>query len=224
MDRKMDTPIKVNYQFTDNAYVASQWLEDLPDLFAADFEVASKFSAKTKEHMKVRLDVVPNLSFEEKRVLKQKIASDGLSHPSMTVVTHLSIAWSDRDSIVIVCSNNKIRDMVYDFLINTDKTQIWHNATFDFKHIYYRTGYIPKNYIDTMLLAKCILNDANSFKDNVNLKALMAYAYGDWAISKDNFTLEEMWDENMIKYAATDSPATYKLYHDILEDQNKWKI
>lgn len=52
----------------------------------------------------------------------------------------------------------------------------------------------------------------------------MAYAYGDWAISKENFTLEEMWDENMIRYAATDSPATYKLYQDILSDLNKWKI
>ena len=75
-----------------------------------------------------------------------------------------------------------------------------------------------------MLLARCILNDANGFKNNVGLKELMAYAYGDWAISKDNFTLEEMWDENIIRYTATDSPATYKLYQDILEDQNKWKI
>ena len=52
----------------------------------------------------------------------------------------------------------------------------------------------------------------------------MGYAYGDWAISKEDFTLEEMWSESMIKYAATDSPATYKLYHDILEDLSKWKI
>ena len=52
----------------------------------------------------------------------------------------------------------------------------------------------------------------------------MAYAYGDWAISKENFTLEEMYDENMIRYAATDSPATYRLYQDILKDLNGWKI
>lgn len=220
----MDTLIKVNYEYSDNAFKVSRWLEELPELFAADFEVASKFTAKEKEHLQIRLDTLHNLSFEEKRVLQQQIESDGLSHPSLTVITHLSIGWSDRDSKVIVCSNNKIRDIVYNFLINTNKTQIWHNATFDFKHIYYRTGYIPKNYIDTMLLARCILNDANGFKNNVGLKELMAYAYGDWAISKDNFTLEEMWDENMIRYAATDSPATYKLYQDILEDQNKWKI
>ena len=220
----MDTSIKVSYEYSDNAFKVSRWLEELPELFAADFEVASRFTAKEKEHLRIRLETMKNLSFEERRVLQQQIESDGLSHPSLTVITHLSVGWSDRDSKVIVCSNNKIRDIVYDFLINTDKTQIWHNATFDFKHILYRTGYIPKNYIDTMLLARCILNDANGFKNNVGLKELMAYAYGDWAISRDNFTLEEMWDENMIRYAATDSPAIYKLYQDILEDQNKWKI
>ena len=48
----------------------------------------------------------------------------------------------------------------------------------------------------------------------------MAYAYGAWAIAKDNFTLDEMYDENMIKYSATDACATYKLYQDILKDQN----
>ena len=36
----------------------------------------------------------------------------------------------------------------------------------------------------------------------------------------DNFTLDEMYDENMIKYSATDACATYKLYQDILKDQN----
>lgn len=71
-----------------------------------------------------------------------------------------------------------------------------------------------------MLLAKCILNDANQFKNDVRLKSLMAYAYGAWAIAKDNFTLDEMYDENMIKYSATDACATYKLYQDILKDQN----
>lgn len=113
---------------------------------------------------------------------------------------------------------------MFKFLTETTSTQIWHNASFDFKHIFYNTGKLPKNYIDTQLLAKCILNDADSFKDRTGLKDLMAYAYGDWAISKENFTLEEMYDENMIRYAATDSPATYRLYQDILKDLNGWKI
>lgn len=219
----MEYPIKVNYQYTNNMYRAKQWLDNLPDLFAADFEVSSKYTLEEKEIFKYRLDN-NDLSFEEKRLLLQKLSSNGLSHPSLTVITHLSVGWSDRDSYVIVCDNNQIRKLVYNFLTTTTKTQIWHNCCFDFKHISYNTDKLPINYIDTQLLAKSILNDANSFRDKTGLKDLMAYAYGDWAISKENFTLEEMWDENMIRYAATDSPATYKLYQDILSDLNKWKI
>lgn len=220
----MEFPIHVNYEYTDNTYIAAKWLEELPDLFAADFEVASKYTVKDKELIQFRLDNKKDLSFEDIRIAKQKINSNGLSHPKLTVITHLSVGWDKDQSKVIICSNNTIRNLIYNFLISTNKTQIWHNATFDFGHIYYNTGIIPKNYIDTMLLAKCILNNANSFKDNVKLKELMAYAYGDWAISKDNFTLEDMWDPNMIRYSATDSAATYKLYTDIMEDQQKWKI
>ena len=219
----MEYPIKVNYKYTNNTYKAKQWLDNLPDLFAADFEVASKYTKKEKEVFKYRLDH-RKLTDEEYRLNLQAYMSDGLSYPSLTVVTHLSVGWSDRDSKVIICDTNHIRNLVFDFLINTNKKQIWHNASFDFKHIFYNTGKIPKSYIDTQLLAKCILNDADSFKDRTGLKELMAYAYGDWGISKENFTLEEMYDLNMIRYAATDSPATYKLYQDILQDLNKWKI
>lgn len=216
-------PIIVNYDYTNDYDTANQWLQELPDLFAADFEVASKYTAKEKEVFKYRVDH-RKLTDEEYRLNLQALVSDGLSYPSLTVVTHLSVGWSDRDSKVIICDNDHIRNLVFSFLTTTTKRQIWHNASFDFKHIYYHTGKIPKNYIDTQLLAKCILNDADSLRDKTGLKELMAYAYGDWGISKENFTLEEMYDANMIRYAATDSPATYKLYQDILQDLNGWKI
>lgn len=219
----MDYPIQVNYEYTNNLYKAKKWLQELPDLFAADFEVASRFTAKEKEHIKYKLDNY-HLKDESKRILLQQLTSNGLSHPSLTVITHLSVGWSDRDSYVIVCDNPAIRNLVYQFLITTPKQQLWHNAVFDFKHIFYHTGVLPSNYIDTQLLAKSILNDADSFKDRTGLKELMAYAYADWAISKEDFTLEEMWSESMIKYAAIDSPACFRLYQDILESLNKWKI
>ena len=218
----MDSPIVVNYEYTNNLYKAKQWLNNLPDLFAADFEVASKFTKKQKEVLKLRLENCYNN--EKQRILLQQITSDGLSHPSLTYITHLSIGWTDRDSYVIVCDTEQIRELILNFLVTTNKLQLWHNSVFDFKHIKYHTNVIPLNYLDTQLLARSILNDANSFNDRTSLKELMSYAYGEWALSKDDFTLEEMWSESMIKYAATDSPATYKLYHDILEDLSKWKI
>jgi hypothetical protein len=219
----MEFPIKVNYKHTNNAYEAQQWLNSLPDLFAADFETASMYTDARKNIIKFQLDNF-NLTPEKRRVLLQQLTSDGLSHPSLTVITHLSVGWSDKDSCVIVCDTPNIRQLVFNFLTTTDKTQLWHNSIFDFKHIFSNTNKLPKKYIDTQLLAKSILNDANSFRDKTSLKELMAYAYGDWAISKDSFTLEDMYDETMIRYAATDSCATFKLYTDIMQDLDTWKI
>ena len=218
----MEYPIKVNYKYTNNLYKAKQWLDNLPDLFAADFEIASKYTTKQKELIKLRLE--PLLDFEKQRVLLQQLTSDGLSHPSLTSITHLSVAWSDRDSYVIVCDNERIRELILEFLITTNKQQLWHNAVFDFKHINYHTGAIPKNFVDTQILSKCLLNDANSFNDLTGLKELMAYAYGDWTLSKDSFTLEHMWEETTVRYSATDSASCFKLYEDINKDLAKWKI
>ena len=219
----MDTPIIVNYEYTNNLYKAKQWLSNLPDLFAADFEVASKYTKRQKDLIKHRLDNY-KLSFEKERVLLQQLTSDGLSHPSLTVITHLSVGWTDRDSKVIVCDTERIRMLVLEFLISTEKEQLWHNSVFDFKHIFYHTGVLPSNYIDTQLLAKSILNDADSFKDRTSLKELMQYKYGTWAISKDDFTLEEMWNPATIEYSAIDSCATFGLYQDIQTDLAAWKI
>ena len=219
----MQYPIQVNYQYTNNCYKAKLWLDNLPELFAADFEVASKWTVKEKEKIKNTINT-HKLSFKREKTLLQQLNADGLSHPSLTSITHLSVAKSNKDSYVIVCDNERIRSLILNFLITTDKKQLWHNSIFDFKHIFYHTKTLPKSYEDTQLLSKSLLNDANSFKDRIGLKELMGYAYGDWAIAKDNFALETMWDTKTIRYSAIDSCATYKLYEDIKEDLTEWKI
>jgi len=212
--------IVVNYDYTNNLYIANKWLKGLPELFAADFEVASKWSKDYKSILQWRLNNFSNLSEEQKRVWLQYIQSNGFSHPSLSVITHLSVAWSNKDAYIIICDNNRIRHLIYNFLTTIPSTQIWHNAVFDFKHIFFHSGNLPKSYIDTQLLAKCLLNNANSARDRTGLKDLMAYAYGEWSISKEHYTLEEMWNENTIRYSATDSCATFKLYEDIQEEIN----
>lgn len=219
----MLNPIVVNYEYTSNLYQAKQWLESLTSPFAADFEVASRFSKEEKELFKFRLENF-NLPFEEVVLLKQYLLSDGLSHPSLTYITHLSVANSEDKAYVIVCPTDTIRAYITHFLITTEHMQIWHNACYDFKHLYYHTNKIPKNYTDTQLLSKNLINDADSFKGRTGLKELMGNHYGDWAISKDNFTLEEMWNESTIRYSAIDSTATYKLYTLIQEELTSWKI
>lgn len=213
----MQISIHVEYEYTNDMYKTKKWLEDLPDIIACDFEVSSKFTAKEKELIKYKLNNY-SLDKEQIRVLQQELDSNGLSHPSLTRVTHFSVAKAHNKSYVIICDDYRIRQMVYNYLVNTDKLQLWHNAQFDWKHIYYHTNTFPKNYLDTMLLSKSLLNSANSIYSKVGLKELMAYTYGEWAISKENFTLEEMWNPNTIKYAAIDSAATYKLYEDLQEE------
>jgi len=216
--------IVVNYEYTNNLYKAKKWLNSLPDLFAADFEVASKYTNKEKDILKYSIDNYTNIPFADRRIWLQKYNSNGLSHPGLTCITHLSVAWSNTDAYVIICDASNIRQLIYYFLTTTNKTQIWHNSIYDFRHILFHTGTVPDKYIDTQLLAKCLINDANPLKDKIGLKELMEYAYGEWAISKDDFTLEEMWNKNTIKYAATDACATFMLYEDIQEEINKWKI
>lgn len=218
--------IKVTWEATDNLYKANKWLNDLAPLAAYDFEVGSAYNDKQKKLIKYKLDNY-SMSFEDRRQLLQNLESDGLSHPSLTVITHLSIANSDHEGKVIICSSNAIRKLILNYLVTTDKLQLWHNIGYDGRIIYYHTGKLPKRYIDTQLLAKTILNDANPARDNTGLKTLMSYCYGAWSIAKDNlFNQENMWDTRMLEYAATDACATYKLYQDIINDitHSNWSI
>ena len=207
--------IKVDYKHTSIPYLIHQYLREIDHnhkLIACDFETANKCSSKEMELLQVRYNLKPSLS------LLQQIEATGLSHPSLTVITHLSIAWSDRDAIVIVCDTDLNRRIVYNWLISTDCVQLWHNLSFDGKYIVYHTGRLPKNYEDTQLYTKTLVNDADNQESLTGLKHLMGNYYGDWALTEDiQFTLENMYDPRMIKYAAIDACATYKLYQLINE-------
>lgn len=89
-------------------------------------------------------------------------------------------------------------------------------SSFDFRHIYYHTGRMPINYEDTQIFAKCLLNHVDTYKANTGLKELVT-CYGQWGISSDNFTVDRMYDEHVIKYAATDACSTYWLWNSIQE-------
>jgi hypothetical protein len=218
-------PLHVSFKSTSSTYWGSKWLESLPDLFAADFEVAPRADGSQKKMDQWRLDKFsPVLSREEKRLLKQSVNSTGLSHPSLTTVTHLSVAWSDHDAYVLVCEDPNMVDMLMRFLVNTDKTMLFHNFGYDGGIIYYYTHKLPKHVIDTQLLAKSILNNADHLKGETGLKTLMSYKYSKWGLSKDSFTLEEQNKDYMLEYSATDACATYALYQDILKDLEAWKI
>ena len=199
--------IKVNYTYSDEINTIKSTLEYLPNIIACDFEVANKYYKNEIEELKL---LNYNILTDN---INQQINANGLSHPSLTTITHFNIAWSDKDAFVCICKDLDIKNYIYEFLTTTKILQLWHNTCFDFKHIYYHTKKFPINFEDTMLLAKCLKNDANGMKGKVGLKELMGNYYGAWGQAREaDFILENMYNETMLLYSATDACATYKLY------------
>lgn len=191
------------YDYTDDVNIANQWLSELTETTAFDFEVASMYN-KTN-----RKEAVKSLS----SIDEYKIAyTTGLSYPSMTKLTHLGFSNKEDYGRVIILKDDEITKVVLDYLVNTDIKQIWHNATFDFRHILYYTNKLPKNYEDTRLIVKSKKNNVDQFLGSTSLKLLMKKYYGEWEKERVDFEIENMYDNTLIKYTAIDVCATYKLY------------
>lgn len=208
----------INYTYSKNASTIISKLNQLPDLIACDFETASKWTDEEKEAMKTFLEEHDEeVCRDEKREIRQYIESNGLSHPSLTYITHLSVAWSPTESFVAILDNETTRNRVLRWLVNTERKQIWHNLSFDGKHIMYHTGKLPKNYEDSEVLAKTLLNHVNVFFAKVGLKHLMGHAYGDWGVEATHFNLSNIYNEKLIEYAGIDACATYKVWLEMQE-------
>ena len=210
-------PIKVTYKVARSAFKASQFLDEIKqaDLFAADFEASVKYTPEQRQAMQAELDTNPS----KLRAIQLRSALDAtaLDHPSHCTLTHLSIATNDHSAYVFILDNRQITNLVLEFLVTTPIKQVWHNASYDFKHLLYHTGRMPLNYEDTQIFAKCLVNHVDTYKANTGLKELCGSTYGAWSLSSDNFDLSHMYDETMLQYAAIDSAATFWLYNKLLD-------
>lgn len=209
----MIQPINVTYKATSSAYVANQWLRSLPELIACDFETAVKYTPEQLASFQKQLDAATTM--RERIHLESLVNATALDHPSKVDITHFQVAWSESEAYVFILDNKRIHDLVLYWLVTTDRKQIWHNASFDFKHIHYHTGKFPRDYEDSALMAKSILNHVETNRAKVGLKELASKWYGSWAISPDHFTKDQMYDPQVLLYAATDPCATFKLYKSI---------
>ena len=208
---KVEHSIEVDYKSTNDPIVAKEWLSGLPELFSADFETAVRYSNEVIKEAKEKM-VDESLSKKE-RIAYQAIAkSSALGHPSHCTITHCSIAYSEKNAYVFIIDDQPIADVVLDFLVSTDRTQVWHNYAYDGRFLRYYTYKDAKNVEDTQIFAKTLVNHVEVFKAKTGLKDLAGHWYGDWGISADNFTVQQQYDENVLKYAAIDACATYKLW------------
>lgn len=203
----------VTFQSTTSATEAQTWLNSLTvSTVACDFESASRYTEAEKAEFTAQLETA---SRSEKHVLLQRINSDGLSHPSLSQLTHFSLAYSESEAYVFILDNPEIHSVVLDWIVTTEIKQIWHNLCFDGKHIYYNRKRLPKDYEDSQILAKTLLNHVDNTKSATGLKHLMGYKFGAWAVSSDFFSLDQMYNPDLLHYAATDSCATLTLWNEI---------
>ena len=208
--------IKVDYQSTDDPKVAKLWLESLPDTFSADFETAVRYTKEVVEEAKLLMvhTAIPKLD----RVKYQAIATaTALGHPSHCTITHCSIAYSESEAYVFIISSQEIADVVLNFLVETERVQVWHNYCYDGRFLMYYANKNAKNVEDTQIFAKTLINHVDILKASTKLKVLMGPWYGDWGISVDNFTISQQYEKHVLEYSAIDACATYKLW-DYLND------
>ena len=211
----MEKPIQVTYKVARNSYAANKLISEIRnyDTFSADFEAATKYTPEEREAMEAELEQNPT---KRRRIqLESTLAATALDHPAHVALTHCSIAVSDNEAYVFILDNKPITTLVLNFLVTTQQRQVWHNATFDFKHIYYHIGKLPQLFEDTQILAKTILNHVEVFRANTGLKQLAGHKYGNWAISTDNFDLSTIYDDHVHHYAAIDACATFWLWNSI---------
>lgn len=209
--------IQVSYKATNKIYQANQWLKEIAnyDTVAMDFEVAIKYSQEELNSFKLVLESSDSTHLEKVEA-QAKLDACALDHPSHCTITHFQVAISESESYVFILDNPKITKRVLNYIVTTTQRQVWHNLTYDGKHIMYHTGLFPINYEDTQIFAKTLINHVDIHKAKTGLKELAGHAYGDWGISPDNFNLSQMYDPKVLLYAATDPCATMWVWNKLL--------
>jgi hypothetical protein len=217
----LPSPTTVTYDVARTAFKAKQFLDQVrtSPIFAADFEVAIKYTSDEIEEWK-RLLQKAELTKLERVSLESRLAATALDHPSHCTITHCSIATSDSHAYVFILDNPSITNYVLNFLVTTLQQQVWHNASYDFRHLYYYIGKFPINYEDSQILAKCLINHVEIYKARTGLKELAGTWYGAWGISADCFTLAQIYEPHVLHYAAIDACATYKLWNFLQDECN----
>jgi len=210
--------IKVTYKSTNNILKANKFLQEISasPVIACDFEVASRYYNEDLIEFNNILDSTESTHLQ-KMEAKSKLNSDALGHPSHTTLTHLSVAANESEAYVFILDSVPIIERILNFLTTTTQLQIWHNASFDFKHVHYYMNKFPINYEDTQIYTKTLINHVEVHKATTGLKELAGHAYGGWGISSDNFTIEQMYEPHILLYAGTDACATMWIWNRIQE-------
>jgi hypothetical protein len=215
-----DKIIDVKYTLYTSTYSIKKQLPKILErckLLAFDTETRSVYNKEKREEAKEYLKATETSDFyyKQARVVAE---SSGLSYPSIVNTTHFIFGESRDTSHVVVCTTPEQELFVWNLVADYDGKLLVHNSLFDLKIMFQRTGKLPKDFVDTALMVKGMINHVNIWKCKTGLKVLMGEYYpAKWSLMDDYEPLD--WkNENFILYCAIDGCATYFLHTLILEE------
>lgn len=209
--------IKVKYHVASTSYTVKKALKALEnyEFLSFDTESRSLYTAKDREEAKAFLKEHTESSPGRKSAMVAAHSS-GLSHPSITRVTHFIFGLSQSFSVILIAHDAHTEMMVWKWMLRFNGKFLIHRTMHDLKIMLDRVGDLPKNYDDTQLLAKSFINNAEPWKAKVGLKELMADDYSPQWVLMNDYEPENFEDPKFLKYAAIDGAATFKLWCDIM--------
>jgi len=212
--------INVSYKVYTTYYGIAKKLNTLTKIpiLSLDLELQSIYSISEREEAKLLLkNNIQNLTRDDMLLCKVVARASGLSHPSITKITHIIFGLSESESIIFIINDNKSRDLVLNWVINFKGKLLIHNTGFDLKIIHYHTNNFPKDFEDTQLLAKCLINHCDNWKANTGLKELMSSYYDPKWLMIESYDIQNYKDKAFLRYSAIDGAATFKLWEQLQE-------
>jgi len=212
----MNEYIKVDFEVHANRWHIAKALDKLAEhkVLSFDTETAGVYSKDERAEAKAYLKN-KDIPLKMKIFALQVAENSGLSFPSLSSTTHFIFGTSENSSVVIVCDNPMLEMYIWNWVAEYNGLLIVHNALFDLKIMYHRTGKFPKNYEDTQLLAKCMTNNVEVWNSKVGLKDLMGSYYDPMWVLVDEYEPANLKNPKFIKYCSIDGAATFKLWLDI---------
>lgn len=186
-------------------------------LLSFDVETRSVYKKENRDEAKEYLKTVNTSDnyYKQARVVAE---ASGLSYPSIVKTTHFIFGESRDTAHVIVCTTPEQELFVWNLVADYNGKLLVHNSLFDLKICFQRTGRMPKDFIDTALMVKSMINHVNIWKCKTGLKVLMGEYYClKWSLMND-YEPENLKNEDFLMYGATDGCATVYLYELILEE------
>ena len=212
--------ITVDHTVYSSEYSIRKYLPELLKrcpILAFDVECRSVYNKEERDEAKAYLkgSTPADPYYRQARVVAE---SSGLSYPTITKTTHFIFAESKEKVYTIICRTAEMEILIWDLVVNYLGIYLVHNALFDLKICYERTGRLPVNYIDTSLMVKTMINHVDIWKAKVGLKELVGEYYPPSWVMHNDYEPEDYKNPAFIKYCGYDGSGTFLLYELIQEE------